>query len=83
MTSEERKKFAQALAQYLVNNEAVMSVKLEMQDPEALVWAKVRAATPLFGYVTAKQAAATLEAWLEPDVGECECERLEDLSSYQ
>jgi hypothetical protein len=56
--------FIEVLAEYLVKNQAEMSIRLEMKDPGALAWAKLRSATPLFGYPTQAQAATQLRNWL-------------------
>lgn len=49
MTVDQRK-FIHALADYLVGNEALMSIKLQQQEPEAFQWQAIRATTPLQGY---------------------------------
>jgi hypothetical protein len=50
VTDEQRNQFLNALTHYLVDNEAMMSVKLELQDPDAVRWRNLRATTPLSGY---------------------------------
>jgi hypothetical protein len=56
--------FIRALAEYLVGN-AALSIKLEMGDPAARLWAKVRGATPLSGYPTVDEAVSTLTRWFD------------------
>ena len=48
--NERQQKFIQALAQFLTENEAEMSVKLSLAMPEAKRWAALRDATPLVGW---------------------------------
>ena len=56
--------FVHALAEYLVSDQAIMSIKLEMGSPEAKAWCKLRSTTPLFGYPTVEQAEKQLTEWL-------------------
>jgi hypothetical protein len=56
--------FIDALAEYLVKDQAAMSIHLEMKQPFALAWAKLRGATPLFGYPTQEEAVKLLRQWL-------------------
>jgi hypothetical protein len=56
--------FINVLAEYLVKNQAEMSIRLEMNEPAALLWAKLRGATPLFGYPTQAEAVTQLRRWL-------------------
>jgi hypothetical protein len=48
--NERQQKFIRALAKFLTENEAEMSVKLQFRLPEAKQWMELRSATPLFGY---------------------------------
>lgn len=59
-----KKEFIAALAEYLVGNQTMMSIRLEAGEQNAIMWSKVRHTTPLFGYPTIEEAKATLEAWL-------------------
>jgi len=56
--------FVRELAVYLVANQATMSIKLQMGSPEAVTWAKLRGATPLFGYPTVDEAEVQLRDFL-------------------
>lgn len=56
--------FIKALAEYLVKDQATMSIKLEMGKADALQWAKLRETTPLMGWPTVDQAETQLAAWL-------------------
>jgi hypothetical protein len=56
--------FIEVLAEYLVKDQATRSIRLEMGDSEAKMWAKVRGATPLFGYPTQTEAVKLLREWL-------------------
>jgi hypothetical protein len=58
------KSFAHELAQYLVGNQASMSIRLEMGEPAAKAWAKLRSTTPLSGYPTVIEAEKQLTEWL-------------------
>ncbi len=59
-----RAAFIEALAGFLVNNQAMKSIELEMNKPSAIEWAKVRGATPLFGYPTLEEAVEVLNGFL-------------------
>jgi len=58
-----RERFIKNLAEYLVLDQAEKSIRLEMKDPAALLWAELRGATPLFGYSTVNEAMVILERW--------------------
>lgn len=60
----EQEEFLEALAQYLAGDQAHMSILLQMQRPEAKVWAKLRGTTPLFGYPTVAEATKELRKFL-------------------
>jgi hypothetical protein len=65
MSREERKAhFIRQLSEYLVGDQANKSIELQMQKPDALMWAKVRGATPLHGYPTVDEAEAILKEFL-------------------
>jgi hypothetical protein len=57
--------FIRALAQYLVGNQAQMSILLQMGKPEAVLWSQMRGQTPLFGYPTVEEAEKSLRAWFD------------------
>jgi hypothetical protein len=48
--NERQLRFIKALAEFLVSNEAEMSVRLQMGKNDAEKWSKLRSSTPLFGY---------------------------------
>jgi hypothetical protein len=52
-----KEEFIEALAEYLVGNETEMSVRLQMGEPDAKAWQKLRDASPLFGYYSDKSKA--------------------------
>jgi hypothetical protein len=57
-------RFIEVLAEYLVKDQARMSIRLEMGHGEAKMWAMVRNSTPLFGYPTEAEAVRLLRRWL-------------------
>lgn len=57
---ERVERFIHALAVYLVSDQAVMSIKLQMGKPEAVAWQKLRSCSPLFGYLSVDEAKAKL-----------------------
>lgn len=59
-----KKLFVKALAEYLVKDQASKSIRLGMNSPTAVEWAKLRSTTPLQGYPTQEEAEATLSKWL-------------------
>ena len=64
LLKKRRKEFVSALAEYLVSDEAIKSVKLQSGDQEAKLWARIRNATPLFGYYkTTEKAEKELAEW--------------------
>lgn len=63
-TPSAKQRFIQELAQYLVGNQAAMSIGLAMEDPQAIQWARIRQATPLFGYPTVEEAEEILTKFL-------------------
>jgi hypothetical protein len=62
--------FVRLLAEYLVGDQVAQSIRLEMGDPGALEWQKLRSAAPLFGYPTVDEAAAQLGKWLGVEMPE-------------
>jgi hypothetical protein len=56
--------FVQRLAEFLVGDQVAMSIRLQTGTEEALRWARLRSATPLFGYPTLAEAQNTLAKWL-------------------
>jgi hypothetical protein len=64
MESDQLQRFVRALAEYLVSDQARKSIELEMGLPAAMAWAKLRNATPLFGYPTVEEAEKQLAEWL-------------------
>ena len=57
--------FVRLLAEFLSGkDQAAWSIKLEMKDPVAQIWAKLRAATPLFGWLSIEEAEKVLTEFL-------------------
>lgn len=63
-SQDPRRAFIRGLAEYLAGDQAVRSIKLEMGDKDAQVWAKLRGLSPLFGYPTVDEAEKLLGSWL-------------------
>jgi hypothetical protein len=62
---QRKRRFIRALAEYLAGtNQVAMSIGLEMGKPDAKEWAKVRSASPLFGYPTVDEAEKELTDFL-------------------
>jgi len=60
-----KQQFVRALAEYLAGTISVEhSIRLQQNNPHAKIWAKVRSATPLFGYPTVQEAAVVLSEFL-------------------
>lgn len=57
---EKKQQFIQAIAEYLCQDSASKSIELEMGRTRAKEWAKVRNASPIFGYATVEEAQKTL-----------------------
>lgn len=57
--------FIHELAKYLVGDQAKKSIELQMGKESAKQWAKLRSATPLFGYPTVEEAEAELTKFLK------------------
>ena len=72
---EKKADFVRKLAEYVAGpNQAEMSIKLQMGDPAARLWADIRSCTPLFGYPTTEEAIPILADWLGIDMGD-ECRK--------
>lgn len=57
--------FIEALAEYLGGpNQAKQSIKLQMGDPDAKLWAKIRNASPIHGYPTVEETRDILAGFL-------------------
>lgn len=56
--------FIHELAVFLVGDQAAMSIKLSLQKPDALAWAKLRNAAPMFGWVSVDEAEKQLTEFL-------------------
>ena len=67
---EKKKAFIAELAKYLADNQAEKGIALQLESklrpvvPWAREWAKVRGASPLFGYPTIEEAEAQLTEFL-------------------
>jgi hypothetical protein len=61
---EAKKRFIDALAEFLVSDQAKRSIMIEMGNEDALKWARLRNATPLAGWPTVDQAKETLSEFL-------------------
>lgn len=59
--NEKQQKFIQALAKFLTENEAEMSVGLQFRLPEAKRWLELRSATPLSGYYPGEEGRKQAE----------------------
>jgi len=57
--------FIRVLAEYLARDPAKQSILLQMGDPHAHQWAKLRGPTPLSGYPTIDEAEETLREFLK------------------
>ena len=57
--------FIRGLAEFLVSGQATKSIELEMGEPSALAWSKLRSLTPIFGYSTVEEAIETLTEFLQ------------------
>ena len=65
MNKAQRKtKFIHQLAVYLYGKQAAKSVQLEMGVESAQEWEALRTETPLFGYLTVKEAEKQLTEFL-------------------
>ena len=59
-----REDFVHQLAVYLSGNAAEMSILLEMHNPHAQVWARVRGALPHLGWATVEETEVFLNEFL-------------------
>lgn len=62
---ERKAGFIKQLAEFLTKDQGMWSIKLEMNDPTALVWARLRSASTLFGYPNAEEAEQELTRLLK------------------
>lgn len=56
--------FIEKLAEYLVGDQAHMSISLQLGKEDAKKWAELRNTTPLVGYPTVAEAKKELTKWL-------------------
>ncbi len=61
---ERKKLFIKELAVFLVGDQAMKSIELEMGKIHAKQWSNLRSITPLFGYPTIEEAEETLMEFL-------------------
>jgi hypothetical protein len=59
-----KSEFIDALAKFLVENQAMKSIRLQMLEPLALEWAELRNKSPLHGYPTVEEAKQDLREFL-------------------
>lgn len=62
--AREKRAFIALLARYFAENQSIKSAMLETGSPAAKDWAKLRAATPLYGYPTVEEAERILADFL-------------------
>ena len=81
----DKERFLRALAEFLVKDQAGMSMRMHMGLGDALTkaWYNIRTPTPLFGYPTIEEATDQLAKWLgielkEDTRGKEETRRTED-----
>ena len=55
-----KQEFIRALAEYLAGDQARRSIQLQMNNPWAVEWAKLRGLSPVFGYPTVDEAEEAL-----------------------
>ncbi len=55
-----KRAFIRALAEYLAGNQAEMSIRLQLGQRDAVAWAHLRQASPVFGWPTVDEAEAQL-----------------------
>ncbi len=60
----DKRLFVEALAKFLVDDQASKSILLEMGNRLAKDWAELRSKTPLRGYPTTEEATQILSDWL-------------------
>lgn len=62
---ERKAEFIKALAKWLAGpNSAHMSILLEMKNPQAEMWARIRDATPISGWASVEEAERVLTEFL-------------------
>lgn len=60
----QKEHFIEALAEYMTDNQAMQSIRLETGNPDAQAWAKLRNSTPpIFGYQSKQEAIVELNRW--------------------
>ncbi len=59
-----KRDFVKVLAEYLAGDQARKSIELQMGKESAQEWAKLRNATPLFGWQTVEEAEVALSKFL-------------------
>ncbi len=59
-----KERFIHELAIFLTERQAKKSIELEMGKEHAAEWAKLRSATPLFGYPSVEEAEKQLTEFL-------------------
>lgn len=57
--------FINALAEYISGNDAANSIKLQLGDVNAQLWARVRNASGVFGYLTEQETEKHLTEFLK------------------
>ena len=62
--AERKRKFIRELSEFLTEGQAMMSIRLEAGTEDAKAWAKLRRATPLFGYPDADEDEKVLTDFL-------------------
>lgn len=60
-----KQEFIRQLAIYLVEDQAIKSIELQMGKPSAVKWSKLRNSTNIFGYPDVEEAVETLTKFLE------------------
>jgi len=59
-----KRDFIYQLAKFLVEDQATMSIKLQMGNEDARKWSILRSYTPLQGYLSVDEAETVLTKWL-------------------
>ena len=60
-----KENFIKVLAKFLTEDQVKKSIYLQMKDPGAEEWAKLRGATPLFGYPSIEESEEILKEFLK------------------
>jgi hypothetical protein len=67
---KDKQEFVKVLAEYLAgSNSAYMSIMLQMENHQAIVWSNMRSKTPLSGWPSEEEAEKVLGAWLGIEMG--------------